>query len=63
MQHFSIAHDQAQMLPLLREAEALNPRPASGGCEDIRTICDVRISSHGRGGDSGAQDGRGAQAA
>jgi glucosylceramidase len=26
MQHFSIAHDQAQILPLLREAKALNPR-------------------------------------
>ncbi len=26
MQHFSIAHDQAQILPLLREAERLNPR-------------------------------------
>jgi glucosylceramidase len=25
-QHFSIAHDQAQILPLLRQAEALNPR-------------------------------------
>ncbi|MGH3180129.1 MAG: hypothetical protein ACRDPF_40430, partial [Streptosporangiaceae bacterium] len=24
-QHFSIAHDQAQILPLLRQAEALNP--------------------------------------
>jgi glucosylceramidase len=24
--HFSIAHDQAQILPLLRQAEALNPR-------------------------------------
>src|SRR6516225_9111774 len=24
--HFSIAHDQAQILPLLREAEAINPR-------------------------------------
>jgi glucosylceramidase len=24
--HFSIAHDQAQILPLLREAEAVNPR-------------------------------------
>ena len=26
--HFSIAHDQAQILPLLREAERLNPRAA-----------------------------------
>ena len=26
MQHFSVAHDQAQILPLLREAKALNPR-------------------------------------
>jgi len=26
MQHFSIAHDQAEILPLLREAKALNPR-------------------------------------
>jgi glucosylceramidase len=26
MQHFRIAHDQAQILPLLREAKALNPR-------------------------------------
>ena len=26
MQHFSIAHDQAQILPLLRQARALNPR-------------------------------------
>jgi glucosylceramidase len=26
MRHFSIAHDQAQILPLLREAKALNPR-------------------------------------
>jgi glucosylceramidase len=26
MQHFSVAHDQAQILPLLRQAEALNPR-------------------------------------
>ena len=26
LQHFSIAHDQAQILPLLREAKALNPR-------------------------------------
>jgi glucosylceramidase len=26
MQHFSIAHDQAQILPLLRQAKALNPR-------------------------------------
>jgi glucosylceramidase len=25
-QHFSIAHDQAQILPLLRQAETLNPR-------------------------------------
>src|SRR6202035_1259571 len=25
-QHFSIAHDQAQILPLLRQAKALNPR-------------------------------------
>ena len=25
-QHFNIAHDQAQILPLLREAKALNPR-------------------------------------
>ena len=25
-QHFSIAHDQAEILPLLREAEAINPR-------------------------------------
>jgi glucosylceramidase len=26
MQHFSIAHDQAEILPLLREAKSLNPR-------------------------------------
>jgi glucosylceramidase len=26
MQHFTVAHDQAQILPLLREAKALNPR-------------------------------------
>jgi glucosylceramidase len=26
LQHFSIAHDQAEILPLLREAKALNPR-------------------------------------
>jgi glucosylceramidase len=26
IQHFSVAHDQAQILPLLRQAEALNPR-------------------------------------
>jgi glucosylceramidase len=26
MQHFSIAHDQAEILPLLREAKTLNPR-------------------------------------
>src|ERR1700722_17605726 len=26
MQHFSVAHDQAEILPLLREAKALNPR-------------------------------------
>jgi glucosylceramidase len=26
LRHFSVAHDQAQILPLLREAKALNPR-------------------------------------
>jgi glucosylceramidase len=26
LQHFSVAHDQAQILPLLRQAKALNPR-------------------------------------
>jgi glucosylceramidase len=26
MRHFSVAHDQAQILPLLREAKSLNPR-------------------------------------
>ena len=26
MRHFTVAHDQAQILPLLREAKALNPR-------------------------------------
>jgi glucosylceramidase len=26
MRHFTVAHDQAEILPLLREAKALNPR-------------------------------------